>query len=284
MIQKKTILTFVLVFILLNSSLVMAGIQVEKQNDEIKIISDELPTYRAVLIGIGESQGLPYSVNQLNGFKTTILRGSLFKQENIRTLFDEQATKEAIKNEIQWLANNSNEKDVSLFYFVGHGSKVTNNELIHASDNVIVDEELAVYVENITGSLIMIIDACYSGGFIEDLEMMNRTIISSCGSDEVAYQVHDLKSGMFGFFFNLSLSWYTKNIETSFLSAKILTKFYGKKLSNEHGEDYQVYPKISDNDPGLTWILFKHAYGKQLFSLIKKMIDEDGFNPLWRMD
>lgn len=250
---------------------------------DIKDTLDEMPDYRAVLVGIGVSQGLPYSVRQINGFSTTLLRGGLFKNDNVRTLFDEKASKEAIKAELQWLANTSDAYDVSLFYFVGHGSRVSTNAFIHASDAVIVDEELAVYIENITGSLVIILDSCYSGGLIKELEAVNRTIITSCADDEPAYQVHDLKSGMFGFFFNLSLSWCTKNIEASFLLARMLTIQYGSKLSNEYGENYQVYPQLSDNDSDLTWLLFKHAYGRQLMGLLLQMIDTDGFNPLWRM-
>jgi len=282
MIRKKTILTFILVLFITSSSSITAFsyqdvIEVDSVND------DGLVNYRAVFVGIGKSQGLPYSVRQINGFSTTLTRGRLFKEENIKTLFDEQATKSAIKNELQWLANNSDNNDVALFYFVGHGSITSTNAFIHAFDHVIVDEELAVFIENITGSLVVILDSCYSGGLIKELEGDNRTIITACADDEPTYQVHDLKSGMFGFFLNLSFAWCTKNIEAAFIVAKITTKYYSNKLSNEFEEDYRVYPQISDNDQGLTWLLFKHSYGKQLFSLIKQMIDTDGFNPLWRM-
>jgi hypothetical protein len=256
----------------------ISGIDTTELTDNDKI------DYRAVLVGIGQIQNLPYSVRQILGFKTTLMNGGRWKESNIKILLDEQATKEAISSEIAWLANNSDDNDVSLFYFVGHGSRVSTNAFIHASDSVIVDEELSIYFQNISGSLVVILDSCYSGGLIDELAEENRTILTACAEDETTYQVHDLNAGMFGYFVNLSLAWCTKNIESTFLVTKMLTHYYGNKISEEYDKDYRITPQFSDNDPGFTWLLYKHAYAKQIFKLMRNMIDSDGYNRFWEMN
>ena len=280
--QMNTLLAVSMILILLSSSAASVS-----GSADFSFASStnqwNVSTYRAVLVGIGSSQGLPYSVQQLKGFSTTLLHGGLFKKDNIQMLFDGQATAAAIYEKLQWLADTADGNDVSLFYFVGHGSRNYDNAFLHASDTLIADEDLALSMQNISGSLVVIIDTCYSGGFIDDLEEVNRTILTACADDESTYQVHDLQSGMFGFFFNLSLAWFSKNIEGSFLIARFLTIQYGSKISQQYDEDYMVYPQRSDNDKGLTFLLLKHAYARQLLGLLHQMIDTDGFNQFWRM-
>ena len=280
--KMQTFSAIMLVALLMSSPSVLAV----SQSPVSQSVSDTFfgSIYRAVLVGIGQSQDLPFSVQQLKGFTTTITRGGLFSEDKIHTLFDEQATVSNIETEIAWLADTADADDVSLFYFVGHGSTVSTNTLVHAADTVITDEQLAGFMENISGSLIIIIDTCYSGGMIDVLEGENRTILTACAEDESTYQVHDLQSGIFGFFLNMSLAWCTKNIESTFMVANLFARYYSLQLSKEYGDEYRVYPQMSDDDPGLTWMLLKHAYGRQLISLMQQMMDTDGRNQFWRMD
>ena len=239
--------------------------------------------YRAVLVGIGLDQGLPYSEKQLYGFKTTLLNGGNWKVNNIRNLTGNKATMYNIQSAFQWLADHADENDVSIFYFVGHGSTNATNEYILAYDLPIFDVELNEYLHNISGSIIVIIDACFSGGFIEELQAPNRIILTACGKNQVTYQVQDLESGMFGFFLNVSLAWITKNIEGTYHLTKVLTWIYGNKISREYGEDYMIYPQISDGNEQTTKIVYRHAYLKQIYQMILAMQDSDGKNYYWRM-
>lgn len=253
------------------------------QADQNETTALDLPVYRAVIVGLGASQGLPYSVKQVKGFKTTLINGGNWKEENIKILTESNAKKHIINYEIEWLAENADDNDISMFYFVGHGSGNGTNECIVIDDGTIYDTELDEYLDMINGSIVVIIDACKSGGFIEEVEAPNRTILTACGKNEVTYQVADLESSMFGFFINLSLTWVTKNIEATFQSTRVFTWFYGNKISREFGEDYRIYPKMSDGNPKITPIIYKHTYGKQIINLIQKMLDNDGINNYWLM-
>ncbi len=242
-----------------------------------------LPVYRAVLVAVGHSQNLPYSVQQLYGFRSTLLQGGNWNDSNIKTYTEETATKDRIRSATQWLAETSDDNDVSLFYFIGHGAGNDTRHCIILSDASVYDVELDQYLSNISGSLIVIIDACRSGGFIEELSKENRLILTACGKDEDSYQVRDLESGMFGYFFNLSLTWTTKKVEMSFYWAKIFTLYYGYKLSKQYGENYVIHPQLSDGTSGMTRVILKHSYAWNIYRMLNVLVDTDNSNMVWRM-
>jgi len=242
--------------------------------------------YRAVLVGIDRYQSsvLPYSVKQLKGFETTLLNGGNWKESNVRSLTDSRATKTAILNNIMWLEENADNNDVSLFYFIGHGGRNLTNECIISHNKPIYDTLLNEYFINISGKVIILIDACYSGGLIEDLKGPDRIIITACKKDEVTYQVQDLQSGMFGYFFNMSLAWFSKNAEHTYLFTKIFTWYYGKKLSEKYEEEYAIHPQLYDGSFGRTLVIYKHSYIKNIINMMVTISSFSGRTKFWRME
>jgi hypothetical protein len=286
---KKRIIGYgIILLFLFNLGSVHLVLSVDKQryadlSDDPSDTGIDLPVYRAVLVAIGYNQGLPYSVKQLNGFKTTLLHGGNWKESNIVELVELKAKRDNIFDAIQWLADEADDNDVSMFYFIGHGTGNDTNQCIIADDGPIYDVTLNQHLENISGSLIVIIDACRSGGFIDELSKEDRIVITACAEDESALQVADLESGMFGFFLNLSLAWTTKKMETSFYWARVFTTFYGNKISEQYGQDYHVHPQISDGTQGMTRIILRHAYIMNVYQMIRLMHDTDNYNRFWVM-
>ena len=241
-------------------------------------------TYRAVLVAIGFSQALPYSIKQLYGFQTMLLHGGNWKESNIVTLVENQATKVKIRAAIQSLAASADDNDLSLFYFIGHGSgDDTSHCILCYGDTYIYDVELNQYLSNVSGSLIVIVDACKSGGFIEELAHENRVVLTACAKDEAAYQVADLESGLFGFFLNMSFSWMTKNVEPSFFWANVFSTYYSNKLAEQYGEEYRIHPQISDGSQGMTRLIFKHSYVRSIYQMMQAFLHESANNRLWRL-
>jgi len=246
--------------------------------------------YRAVLIGIndypGEDGDLPYSVNEINSFKKTLIDGKNWNEINIQTILNNQATINNINSSINWLSENADENDVSIFYYSGHGSRDLNNEYLFVYDGVISDVEIDEKLDNINGRVIVILDSCYSGGFVEDLKGYKRIVMAACGENNLTYQYSGFESGIFGYFVNLSLQKFTKNAELTFLFAYIGTVYYSKKLSEEYGEDYSIYPKFSDGTLGITKIINRHnltnTFFYQLFDIARDKIRNKEFN-IWRM-
>jgi len=114
-----------------------------------------------------------------------------FKSENIRTLFDEEATKEGIVNSIKELTKKLKKGDIVYIHFSGHGQQVLDDngdeidnldeaivpfnsfidyvEGYNEGQNLIRDDLLGSLTNEIrtkcgkTGQLILILDSCHSG-------------------------------------------------------------------------------------------------------------------------
>ncbi|GAG17471.1 unnamed protein product, partial [marine sediment metagenome] len=69
-----------------------------------------------------------------------------------------------------------------------------------------------------------------------------------------------LKSGIFGYFVNLSLQKITKGAEGTFLVAYVSSIIYSNKLSKEYGEELTFYPCFYDGIFGRTKIIKRHPY------------------------
>jgi len=242
--------------------------------------------HRAVLIGIGSIQGLPYSVRQIKGIQQTLLNGGNWEEEHIKLLTDDAATKETIQRNIAWLDESSDENDVSLFYFIGHGGGGPNgsDHFITASDTVIYDNQLEMYFENISGSLVLIFDSCNSGGFINELWEPGRIIMTACAADESTYQVNELKAPVFSYFLNLSLSKLTKNAEFTFLFTKLFARYYANKISNEYQSDYSTNPQLYDGIIGPTRVIKRHIYFPRLNDLINPLFSNHSNLTVWKMN
>ncbi len=220
--------------------------------------------YHAVLIGINAYTGsyLPYSVREIQNFKSTLLKCGNWVEPNIKVLLDGNATKRNIESAIEWLAEEADDNDVSLFYFAGHGGRDHEGEFIMSYDKELHDTEFAEYLNDIHGVVIVVIDACNSGGFIEELQSSNRVILTACRADERTYQVEELKSGIFGYYLNLSLSWFTKRVETTYLLTKVFSMYYSGGLGNN--SEYLIHPQMYDGTKGFTKLIDHHPYMDRL--------------------
>jgi Caspase domain len=218
--------------------------------------------YYALLVGISDYSGvggdLPFSVKQINAFKKTLLKGGNWCESNIKTLTNNNATKSTILTAIETMAAQENKNDLSIIYLVGHGGSNATGEVFITYQQNIRDTELASAVEHFNGYLVIIIDCCHSGGFIEELKGRKRIILTACSKNELTYQYSELQSGFFGYFLNLTLEKYTKTTETTFLFACPLTIRYSQQLSQELGANYTVHPLIYDGTVGLMKLINRH--------------------------
>lgn len=159
--------------------------------------SDSKPTYRAVLIGnsnYGYNNNLSGPFYDVERMKE-VLSKSRFGNNNIEfSSIDiiRDASKQETLNGIRNMLFAADENDVSYFYYSGHGKY---NEITQAAylspvdsnlgDNDISADELESVLNEISGTKVVIIDSCYSGGFINKdakdsvnkLSMFNDSII-----------------------------------------------------------------------------------------------------------
>lgn len=171
-------------------------------------------TYFAVMIVVGGGQG--YYHHMFWGRRSAnkmikVLTNHGWQQETIKCLTEEEATTDAIFNTFQWLNNSGeDEDDVILFFIDGHGYNHTTDAppidepdgkderyfpWDEASngwswDKYILDDELSMQFAKLNSkNIVIIIDTCHSGGFIDgtsDLCNSGRVILTSCDVNEAA--------------------------------------------------------------------------------------------------
>jgi hypothetical protein len=236
--------------------------------------------YWAVLIGKSNyvSGPLPYSVNEIIVFKNTLLTRGSWNESHIMVLTNDNVSKENVFSAITWLDDHETDVDISVIYYVGHGGSTLTGEYMAFGNSSISDVELDYAMDVLEGRVVLIIDSCHSGGFIEECRGKNRVIMTSCAKEELSYQYSELQNGFFGYFLNFTLGHLTKSAEGSFLLARPLTTLYSKKISEKLGGDYVVHPQFSDGVFGSVKLISRQGnildFLKQKVSLFSTSVDQ----------
>ena len=155
--------------------------------------SIQAQTRRALVIGIGQQEDRAWG--KINGDKDVayvveMLKGAMYKEENITRVVNRQATKVGIAKAFMRLANQCKVGDIVYVHYSGHGQQmkdVHNDEKdgldecwipydayrkvskTYHGEKHLTDDELNVYLNVIRnkigarGKLLVVIDACHSG-------------------------------------------------------------------------------------------------------------------------
>ncbi len=120
---------------------------------------------------------------------------------NTRLLLDDQSTLENIHEGLRWLAQSATAHDTGLIFFSGHGGRLTSgpqagNYLIPydcdpeaLSTTALAGQELTELLHQIKAQrLLVLFDACYSGGTSEAKDLMSRQPELKSGLDEHTYE------------------------------------------------------------------------------------------------
>ena len=176
----RTTLIFHLILILFLSPITQGG-----QSVFIQDINDTYDSeYWAVIVGISDYQGrqndLPVSSIHLKALYTTLLTSDNWQEDHILLLINEQATYANVLYALDWLANQSDDTDIVLFSFQGHGSSIDDidgdeddgqDEGIVAWEGlsgIIVDDILDIKFDKIScKGMFLIFHSCLSGGLID---------------------------------------------------------------------------------------------------------------------
>jgi hypothetical protein len=141
--------------------------------------------YWGVFVAIADYNGtendLPTSDEYLTLVADELVTYGNWNKEHMRLLTNEQATKENIIDGLNWLAAVSDENDVVMFSFNGHGTEIVDDngdepdgfdeaicpwELTR--DSLISDDTLSEKLNCITADgMAIVLDCCLSGEFIE---------------------------------------------------------------------------------------------------------------------
>jgi len=143
-------------------------------------------------IGINNYRQFPLRgcVNDVEDLFGTLIRRFGFERgNNMRLLFDQRATKQAIVDRLDWLVSNSQSGDIVVFHYSGHGSQIATRDdkgEVDALDEILIpydcylDWDKNCLKDNLLGEYdnmlyekgvipIFIIDACHSGTMTRDI-------------------------------------------------------------------------------------------------------------------
>ena len=120
------------------------------------------------------------------------------------TLVNSQATRANFRSSLDNITNAMGEEDLLLVFFSGHGEKVENMtteadgsaETIELYDAALFDYELAEMFEDIDARTLLVIDACFAGGFDNVIDQrVDRMGIFSSDEDTLSLVASGEKSG-----------------------------------------------------------------------------------------
>ena len=155
------------------------------------------PVHQALLIGINQysSPDVPAlggSLNDIAAMRQVLLTRYGFNESEIRTLLDEQATRDGILQALRDLVQQSSPDDIIYIHFSGHGSQVEDadgdesdglDETIVPYDgrtsNVpdITDDELGEILGELkSNNVLIILDSCHSGSGTRSVAVRTRSI------------------------------------------------------------------------------------------------------------
>jgi hypothetical protein len=210
------------------------------QLSAIKTLTAEPRVERyAVICGISDYEtinDLEYSDDDARSLRDALQEISW---SHITLLIDQQASKNGIRNAINALTGIVDADDIVLFYFAGHGTYGADLSPMDEDDAMdeyicpwdassgytsnIRDDELEAWLDNLPCRKVVILDTCFSGGFIREDEMTPRTVsdkprmnlkdtfakdldkagyvvLTACRDDELSYESSNLGHGIFTYF------------------------------------------------------------------------------------
>ena len=128
---------------------------------------------------------------------------------NVKLLVNSSASRAGIKDAmLNWLDGREDADDTVLVYFSGHGAQYEGHEYLLPWDsltssyaNDIRDDEFAGWLAQLESqNLVVILDSCNSGGFVQDLTGSSRTVLTACSTDESAWESASLDHGVFSYY------------------------------------------------------------------------------------
>jgi hypothetical protein len=177
-----TILIIIIIAIIL--AIYLQGCRNKPIPDPVPEPEPDKPTYRALFIGVSKYNNYDGAIDLKTPAPNTQKLKTLFNKfkftednipvEVIRTLTNEDATKEGIFNAITETFKDAKDNDVSYFYYMGHGNVRLGTPVITPADykytdflSMITVHELKEELDKIKGHKVIFLETCHGGNFIE---------------------------------------------------------------------------------------------------------------------
>lgn len=162
---------------------------------------------KALVIGVSNyfmdgAPNLPFCKNDVEAMAKSLEKGLGLKKKDIITLGGlGDVTKVDFDNALSKMSSITNENDILLFYFSGHGQNFNHQHHLILSDGFISTNELIKNLEKVpTKSKVVFLDCCFSGNYsiedpaspevnqmIADFHGKGYAVFSSSNAEQVSY-------------------------------------------------------------------------------------------------
>jgi len=149
---------------------------------------DGVTHYWGVFVGISDYQAmtdLTFCADDATSIYNLFLQDSRWDESRMTLLLNSQASRSAVENAITAMASSSDDDDICLFFFSGHGGQASEDfdpsdesdgkdeYLVCWDSNTsdytgdFIDDDMGDTLGQISGTTVVMLDACYSGGHIK---------------------------------------------------------------------------------------------------------------------
>ena len=157
-----------------------------------------------VFVGIsnygGRASNLPYTADDARRARQAMARGVGMRDADAVMLVDAEATVANIRRAFENVARQAGPNDMFVFFYSGHGGRVPRqgfqpsdpdgkDETLSFFDADVIDDDFSQWLAPIRGRSLIVLDACFSGGFSKD-------IISAPGRMGLFSSEEDVTSGV----------------------------------------------------------------------------------------
>lgn len=249
----------------------------------------------AVMVGISDYKSisdLNYCDDDVVDMKAALVKSKMWQNANIKTLIDKEATKEAIKNSILEYSGKLGPEDTFLFFNSSHGTNSNKKACLcpydttYSGGNLITETELKDWLKSLAKDpekppkVAVMIDSCYSGGFIDDKSLVprfvklekskenfkgsltkelsslkNSVVLTASAASEVSYETGKLQNGLFAYYVvegvgNEAGAGPGDENKDKKVSMEETYKYSNPKVVNFEGLKDRQHPQISDKLDG----------------------------------
>ncbi|RZK45556.1 MAG: peptidase C14, partial [Pedobacter sp.] len=151
------------------------------------------PKLYVLAIGVSKYTNPDYDLNyaaaDARGISAALMKqkAGLYEDVIVKSLIDKEATREAIQDGLQWVQDQTTQKDVAMIFFAGHGiNDNTGNfymlpsgaDVARLRSTCVNFEDLKQTVSSISGKVVVFIDACHSGNVMGNTGRRSLTDIN----------------------------------------------------------------------------------------------------------
>ena len=244
----------------------------------------------AVIIGVSDYRqinDLSYADDDARDMYNR-LTGSGWKSSQIKLLTNSQATKANIKNAVDWLKANARSDETCLIYFSGHGGNGADLAPLDEADgqdeylcpydslpaswsNDVRDDELDLWLDPLTNNKVVILDTCFSGGFIKtptltvktkpgvsfrkltdnftrDIARAGCEVLAASDDHEFSYESSQLQNGVFTCYVEQGLAGGADADQDNKISAAETFNYAAPKTAAYTGDEQ--HPQLYDGIDG----------------------------------